>query len=185
MKYYEINQRVLQLHKNDKVYSVEANRKLDNRYGVVFGTNGLVISATDVFVTDAEIKSLSVANDGKVTVYSGTIELICIMKDGIIYIGDCDCAHIGIQKDGCLKTNKSFLKKMQKMILTFENEAVLYVDNSCYPYRNYSDPHEFIDGILNPKIVYNPEGSILSFVKDKLGFKKSEENNNGKTDKID
>lgn len=185
MKYYEINQRILQLHKNDKVYSVEANRKLGDSYGVVLGTNGFVIAATDVFVTDAEIKFLSAAQDGKVTVYSGTIESICIMKDGIIYIGDCDCTHIGIQKGGCLKTNKSFLKKMQKMILTFENEAVLYVDDSCYPYRNYSDPHQFLDGILNPKIVYNPEGSIISFVKEKLGFKKSEENDNGETDKID
>lgn len=164
MKYYEINQRVLQLHKSDKVYSVDANRKLDDRYGVVLGNNGFVIAATDVFVTDAEIKFLSVAHDGKVMVYSGTIESICIMKDGIIDIVDCDCTHIGIQKGGCLRTNKSFLKKMQKMILTFENEAVLYVDNSCYPYRNYSDPHEFVDNILNPKLRVIKDSVISIFL---------------------
>ena len=186
MKYYEINQRILQLHKKDKVYSVEANRKLDcMMYGVVYGDNGLVAAATDVSITDAEVKTLSAAHDGKVTVYSGMIESIRIMKDGIIDIIDCNCTHIGIQKGGCLRTNKSFLEKMQKMILTFEDEAVLYVDNNHYPYRGYSDPHLFIDEILNPKLVYIKEGSIVSFVKEKLGFKKSEENNNGETDKID
>lgn len=167
MRLSEFAVRLLILDKEDKVDKVlVTNRSGSNSYNhsavdLINNDNHgkLVLSCTEcVLYNKATVDTLVLYGslDSKATINGDdvTVNTIHIESLASVYIKACHphIHAINIQSRGCLHATPEFLRHTNNIVLNFEDEAVLYVDDKRYEYHGYKDPHEFIDNILSPKL---------------------------------
>jgi len=167
MRLSEFTVRLLILDKEDKVDKVlVTNRSGSNHFDrsavdLINNDNHdkLVLSCTEcVLYNKATVDTMVLYGslDSKATINGDdvTVNTIHIEPLASVYI---KAWHphihaIHIQSRGCLHVTPEFLRHTNNIVLNFEDEAVLYVDDKRYEYRGYKDPHEFVDNIMYPKL---------------------------------
>ena len=167
MQLTELLTRRLLLEKGDKVGKVLVTNSIND---IVRSIDNVTVSCTELEMYDGAIVDTLVLCKGlnlKAKIgYRCVANTIHIGALASVYIvGTPEIHSIHIQENGCLHVDLAYLSKTKDIVLNFEENAVLCVDDKRYEYRGYKNPHEFIDSILSPKLTVIKDSIIKIFNK--------------------
>ena len=165
MQLTELLTRRLLLERGDKVGKVLVTNSIND---IVSSIDNVTMSCTELEMYEGAIVDILVLCKGlnlKAKIgYRCAVNTIHIGALASVYIvGTPEIHSIHIQEHGCLHMGLAFLSKTKDIVLNFEENAVLYVDDKRYEYRGYKNPHEFIDNIIHPKISIIKDSVIRIF----------------------
>lgn len=166
MQLTELLTRRLVLEKGDKVGKVLVTNSIND---VVSSMDNVTMSCTELAMYDGAIVDTLVLCKGlNLTAkigYHCVANTIHIGALASVYIAGTPEIHsIHIQENGRLHVGLAFLSKTKDIVLNFEENAILYVDDKYYEYRGYKNPHEFIDNIIHPKLSVIKDSVISIFL---------------------